>query len=217
MKKAVCLLSGGPDSATVAAMARGEGYDLHCLTFDYGQLGVKEIEGAKKLATYFRAKEHRILDISFLKGLFGRGSSSLLDEGMPMPREFERSLIVPFRNGIMLSIAVGYAATVGAEVVFYGAHGGDAPFYPDCRGEFVSAMERAAVLGTEVGLKIRNPISKLSKAEVIKIGKELGVPLELTWSCYLSRARHCGKCESCVNRKRAFEAAGVPDPTLYER
>ena len=216
MKKAVCLLSGGPDSATVAAIARREGNEIYCLTFDYGQIAAKEIESAKKLAAELGAKEHRILDISFMRDLYGPGVSSLLDAGMPMPREFDRSLIVPFRNGIMLAIAAGYATTVGAEVIFYGAHGGDASFYPDCREEFVSAIERAAMLGTGAELSIKNPLAKLSKAEVIRLAKELGVPLELTWSCYLNRAKHCGRCESCLNRKRAFEEARVRDPTAYE-
>ena len=216
MRKAVCLLSGGPDSATAAAIARKEGYELYCLTFDYGQIGAKEIESAKKLAAGLRAKEHQILDISFLRELYGPGASSLLDERMPMPQEFDQSLIVPFRNGIMLAIATGYATAIGAGAIFYGAHAGDASFYPDCRGEFVSAIERAAVLGTGAELGIKNPLAKRSKAEVIRLAKELGVPLELTWSCYLNREEHCGRCESCVNRKRAFEEAGVQDPTPYE-
>ena len=215
--KAVCLLSGGPDSATAVAIAKREDYELYCLSFNYGQIATKEIESAKKIAEALGAKEHRIVDISFLKELYGPGATALLDEQMPMPEKFERNIIVPFRNGILLAIGAGYAAVIGAEVIFLGAQGDDARFYPDCRQEFVSAIARAISLGTESKLTIRNPLAGKTKAEVIKLAVELGIPLELTWSCYLNREFHCGRCESCQNRRRAFEEAGVKDPTIYEK
>ncbi len=215
--KAVCLLSGGPDSATAVAIAKREDYELYCLSFNYGQIATKEIESAKKIAEALGAKEHRIVDISFLKELYGPGVTALFDEHILMPEKFERSIIVPFRNGILLAIAAGYAAAVGAEVIFFGAQGDDARFYPDCRQEFVSAIARAISLGTESKLTIRNPLAGKTKAEVIKLAVELGIPLELTWSCYLNREFHCGRCESCQNRRRAFEEAGVKDPTIYEK
>lgn len=215
--KAVCLLSGGIDSATAAAIAKREGYELNCLSFNYGQIATKEIESAKKIVEALDAKEHRVVDISFLKELYGPGATALLDEHIPMPEKFEQSIIVPFRNGILLAIAAGYAATVGAEVIFYGAQGDDAQFYPDCRQEFVSVIARAISLGTESKLAVRNPLADKTKAEVIKLAVELGVPLELTWSCYLNREIHCGGCESCRNRRRAFDEAGVKDPTIYAK
>ena len=213
--KAVCLLSGGPDSATAAAVAKREGHELYCLSFNYGQIATKEIKSAKKIARALGAKEHRIIDISSLNELYGSGVAALLDERMPMPEKFEPSLVVPFRNGILLSIATGYAVAVGAEVIFYGAQGDDARFYPDCRKEFVSAVARAISLGTESKLTVRNPLADKTKAEVVKLAAELGVPLELTWSCYLNRELHCGRCESCRNRRRAFREAGTKDPTMY--
>lgn len=213
--KAVCLLSGGPDSAVAAAIAKREGYELYCLSFNYGQIATKELESAKKIANVLGAKEHRIVDVFFLKDLYGPGVTALLDESMPMPEKFEQSVVVPFRNGILLSIAAGYAAAVGAEVIFYGAQGDDARFYPDCRQRFVSAISQAISSGTESNLTVRNPLGDKTKAEVIKLAIELGVPLELTWSCYLNGDLHCGRCESCRNRKRAFEEAGIKDPTMY--
>ncbi len=213
--KAVCLLSGGPDSATAAVVAKREGYELYCLSFNYGQIATKEIESAKKIAKVLGAKEHRVIDISFLKNLYGPRVTALLDEDMPMPEKFEQSVVVPFRNGILLSIAAGYAAAIGAEAIFYGAQGDDARFYPDCKQEFVSAITQAISLGTESKLTVRNPLADKTKAEVIKLAVELGVPLELTWSCYLNRELHCGRCESCRNRRRAFQEASIKDPTRY--
>ncbi len=213
--KAVCLLSGGPDSAAAAAVAKREGYELCCLSFNYGQIAAKEIESAKKIAKALGTKEHRVVDISFLRELYGPGITALTDERMQMPEKFEQSVIVPFRNGILLAIAAGYASTVGAEAIFYGAQGDDARHYPDCRQEFVSAISRAISSGTESKLAVRNPLGGKTKAEVIKLAAELGVPLELTWSCYLNGGLHCGRCESCRNRKRAFAEAGIKDPTTY--
>ncbi|HDM78668.1 MAG TPA: 7-cyano-7-deazaguanine synthase QueC [Deltaproteobacteria bacterium] len=213
--KAVCLLSGGLDSAVAAAIAKNEGYEIYCLSFNYGQIAAKEIECARSIARALGAREHRIIDVSFLKDLYGSGVTALLDKNMPMPERFEQSVIVPFRNGIFISIAAGYAAIIGADVIFYGAQGDDAKFYPDCRQNFVSAISQAVSSGTESKLTLRNPLGDKTKTEVIKIGAELGVPLELTWSCYLDGDVHCGRCESCRNRKRAFEEAGVKDPTTY--
>jgi 7-cyano-7-deazaguanine synthase len=213
--KAVCLVSGGPDSAVAAAMAKKGGYDLYFLSFDYGQIATKELESAKKIAKALGAKEHRVVDISFLKDLYGSGVTALLDEDIPMPERFEQSVIVPFRNGILLSIAAGYAAAIRANAIFYGAQGDDARFYPDCRQEFVSAISQAISSGTESKLTVRNPLVNRTKAEVIKLAVKLKVPLELTWSCYINLKAHCGRCESCRNRKLAFKEARVKDPTIY--
>ena len=131
--KAICLMSGGVDSATSAAIAKSQGYDLYLLSFDYGQLAQREIECARKLAKALGAKEHRVVDITFLKDLYGPGITVLLDRKMAMPGKFEPEVIVPFRNGIMLAIAAGYADSVKADAIFYGPQGDDAPFFPDCR------------------------------------------------------------------------------------
>jgi len=213
--KALCLISGGVDSATSAAIAKSQGYDLYFLSFDYGQLAKRELESARKLAKALGAKEHRIVDITFLKNLYGSGVTALLDKKMSMPSKFEPSVIVPFRNGIMLAIAAGYADFVKADAIFYGPQGDDAPFFPDCRKEFVSAMSKAISTGTGSKLEVRNPLAKKSKAEVIKLAVKLGVPVELTWSCYLNGKLQCGRCESCNNRKNAFKTAGMMDPTKY--
>ncbi len=213
--KAICLISGGVDSATSAAIAKSQGYDLYFLSFDYGQLAQRELDCARKLAKALGAKEHRVVDITFLKGLYGPGVTALLDKKMPMPGKFEPQVIVPFRNGIMLAIAAGYADAVKADAIFYGPQGDDAPFFPDCRAEFVAAMSKAISLGTGSKLEVKNPLAKKPKAEVIKLAVKLGVPLELTWSCYLNGKLQCGRCESCHNRKKAFKSAGVDDPTEY--
>ena len=133
-----------------------------------------------------------------------------------MTSEFSGPIIVPFRNAIFLAAAVAYAVTVGAQKIFYGAHGSDEPFYPDCRKEFYEAFEKAAQLGTDCEISIQAPFSGRKKSEVITEGEKLDVPFELTWSCYLDGDKHCGRCESCVNRKKAFKEAAIADPTEYE-
>ncbi|MEM2878468.1 MAG: 7-cyano-7-deazaguanine synthase QueC [Candidatus Hadarchaeales archaeon] len=213
--KAVCLLSGGPDSAVSAALAKREGYELYCISFDYGQRARKELESARSMAKFLGAKEHRIIDMSYMKDIYGRGVTALTDESMEMPESFKPTVVVPFRNGIMLSIAAGYASALGARAIFYGAHRDDSRFYPDCRDEFVRAMERAVLKGTDEKIEIKAPLLKLRKSDVIKLAAELGIPLEQTWSCYLSEKLHCGACESCMNRKRAFKEAGLEDRTKY--
>lgn len=215
--KAICLISGGVDSATAAAIAKSKGYEIYCLSFDYGQIAKRELESAKKIAEALGAKEHRIVDISFMKKLYGPGVTVLIDERMPMPENFEPSVIVPFRNGIMLAIAGGYASSIGADTIFYGPQGDDALNYPDCRKDFVSAMSKAISLGTDSKLEVKNPLANKSKAEVIKLAVKLSVPVELTWSCYLNGELQCGRCESCKNRRNAFKAAGIKDPTKYAK
>ncbi len=216
MKKAVCLLSGGPDSATVVAIAKNEGYEVHCLSFDYGQIASKELDSARNVSRFIGVK-YKVIDISFLKDIYGSGVTALTDKKMKMPGKFEPSVIVPFRNGILLSIATAYAASIGAEAIFYGPQLDDAPFYPDCRDEFVKAMSKAIKLGTDLKITVKNPIGKKTKSEVFKLASKLGVPLELTWSCYLNGKYQCGKCESCRNRIKAFKEAEIPDPTRYQK
>jgi 7-cyano-7-deazaguanine synthase len=213
-KKCVVVLSGGPDSATVAYWAKAQGYEIYPITFNYGQIAVKETEAAQKIAQSLGTTT-KIIDLSALKEIFS-GNTSLVSRDIPLTSEFSSPIIVPFRNAIFLSVAVAYTITVGAKYIFYGAQGSDEPFYPDCRRDFYEAFERAARLGTCQDIIIRAPFSSQKKSYLINKGVELGVPFELTWSCYLDGAEHCGKCESCTNRKRAFAEAGLVDPTKYE-
>ncbi len=212
-KKCVVVLSGGPDSAVVAYWAKKEGYELFPITFNYGQIAVRETASAQEIAEGLCAKT-KIVELSALKEVFG-DVTSLCNTNIPLTSEFSQPIIVPFRNAIFLSVAVSYAVSVGADKIFYGAHGSDEPFYPDCRREFYETFEKAARLGTGERISIQAPFSGKRKSAVIKEGVELGVPFEFTWSCYRDAERHCGKCESCVNRKKAFQEAGVPDPTEY--
>jgi 7-cyano-7-deazaguanine synthase len=213
-EKCVVVLSGGTDSATVVYWAKKQGYDLSALTFKYGQIATKETDCAQKIAAKLGAPI-KVIDLSTLKEVFGE-VTALCNPDIPMTSNFSQPIIVPFRNAIFLSVAVSYAASIGANKIFYGAQGSDEPFYPDCRREFYKAFETAACLGTGTEIAIEAPFSGKPKSETIRMGAELGVPFELTWSCYLNGVEHCGKCESCVNRKRAFSEAGVSDPTEYE-
>ena len=216
MKKTKCVivLSGGPDSATVAYWARKQGFDVYNITFNYGQIATKEIACAEKIAQKLLTPI-KIIDLSSLKEVFG-DVTSLCNASIPMTPSFSQPIIVPFRNAIFLSVAVSYASSIFANKIFYGAHGSDEPFYPDCRREFYKAFEKAACLGTGTEIIIEAPFSYKPKSETIKAGTKLGVPFDLTWSCYRDGAKHCGKCESCINRKKAFSDAGIPDPTEYE-
>jgi 7-cyano-7-deazaguanine synthase len=213
-EKCVIVLSGGPDSAVVAYWAKNQGYTLYPITFNYGQIAVKETHCAQKIAESLGAKT-KIVDLSALKDVFG-DVTSLCNSNIPLTSEFSQPIIVPFRNAIFLSVAVSYAVSVGADKIFYGAHGSDEPFYPDCRREFYETFEKAAKLGTGEDIMIQAPFSGKRKSEVIRTGAELNVPFELTWSCYRDSQKHCGKCESCVNRKKAFRETGIKDPTKYE-
>jgi 7-cyano-7-deazaguanine synthase len=214
-KKCVVVLSGGPDSATVAYWAKQQGYTIYPITFKYGQIAVKETKCAQKIAQKLGTST-KIIDLSALKEIFS-DVTSLCNQNIPLTAEFSAPIIVPFRNAIFLSAAVAYAVAVGADKIFYGAQGSDEPFYPDCRREFYEAFEKAARLGTCEEITIKAPFSGGKKSDLIKEGVKLGVPFELTWSCYLDGERHCGKCESCVNRKKAFKDAKVSDPTKYEK
>ncbi|MCW4011888.1 MAG: 7-cyano-7-deazaguanine synthase QueC [Candidatus Bathyarchaeota archaeon] len=211
--KAVVILSGGPDSVTVAYWAKAQGYDVTAITFDYGQKAQHEIEIAAEIAEGLGI-EHRIVDLSNLSEIY-EGVTSLVDKSIDVSSEFTDPIIVPFRNGVFMAVTVAYADGVGANHIFYGAHGSDEPFYPDCRREFYEAFQKAAQLGTEKPIEISSPFSDLQKSGIIKAAVELGVPLEKTWSCYLNGPVHCGACESCHNRQKAFKEAGLPDPTEY--
>lgn len=214
MRRCVVILSGGPDSVTAAYWAREKGYEVHALTFNYSQKAQVEIEYAAEITRILKIP-HKIIDLSNLSGIY-EGVTSLVDKGMEVTGEFTDPIIVPFRNGVFLSVAVAFADGIGADLVLYGAHAGDEEFYPDCRREFYEAFEKAARLGTAKDITITSPLSHLRKSGVLREAVRLGVPLEKTWSCYLQGPIHCGECESCNNRKRAFAEAGITDPTKYE-
>lgn len=225
MRKAVVLLSGGLDSTVTLAKAKEEGYELYPLSFDYGQRHDKEVESAKKVAEWFKAHEHRVINIDLAQ----IGGSALTDKGIEVPEKRRIEEIgedipityVPARNTILLAFAIGYAEVVGAETVFIGANALDYSGYPDCRPEYFEAFQKATELGTKTGvqgkpIQIKYPLINMTKAEIVKEGERLNVPFHLTWSCYKGREKACGKCDSCVLRLKGFRGAGVEDPIEYE-
>lgn len=221
--KAVAILSGGLDSSGVASFWKDKVFEIFPLTFDYGQRAKVEIERAREIAKILGAPSHKVVDISFMKDLYG-SSNVLTDESKSVPSSFQSSIIVPIRNAVFLTIATAYAFSIGAEVVAYGAHLTDQP-YPDCRPEFTKKLAEALNLGdfdainsrTHPPVDIWSPAMEgLSKSEMLKVSyKSLGNSVFRTWSCYLDGAKQCGVCESCNNRKSAFRQAGISDLTEY--
>jgi 7-carboxy-7-deazaguanine synthase len=222
-KNAVAIVSGGIDSSTLLyKLVKEDGYEVHALTFDYGQKHVKEIESAKKITSYLDVP-HKVVNLSELGEIL---TSALTDPSINVPevppeaQHYQDSLkitVVPYRNAIFLSIATGYASSIGANYVFYAAHFSDRGQYPDCRSEFVKAFENAARIGTgNDEIIIDAPFVEMKKNEIIRLGNRLMVPFDLTWSCYNGQERHCGICSSCRERKRAFKEAAIADPTEYE-
>jgi 7-cyano-7-deazaguanine synthase len=225
-KKAVILLSGGVDSTTCLAIAREEGYELHALSFDYGQRHSVELERAARIAERFGAN-HLIVTLDLAK----IGGSALTDKEIPVPKgrlsQQNGAQIpltyVPARNTLFLAYALAWAEVLRAEDIFIGVNAIDYSGYPDCRPEYVQAFENLANLATKAGVegmlefKIHTPLIRLTKAEIIKKGRELGVDFGLTHSCYdpLADGRACGECESCMLRRKGFEEAGVVDPVRY--
>jgi len=223
MNRAVVLLSGGLDSATVLAIARAEGFACHALSVDYGQRHAIELDAASRVAKALNAAEHRVmrLDLSAL------GGSALTDRSIAVPIGGVKSgeipvTYVPARNTIFLALALAYAEVLGAHDVFFGANAVDYSGYPDCRPEFVQAFERLANLATKAGvegrsMRLHTPIILLTKAEIIRRGRALGVDYTLTISCYQADAegRACGLCDACRLRREGFAGAGLADPTVY--
>jgi len=222
MKPAVVLLSGGLDSATCVALARSQGFDCYCLSFDYGQRHSAELDAARRVASALGAVEHRVINF----GLAQFGGSALTDTSIAVPTGGVQPGIpvtyVPARNTIMLSLALAWAEVLGSRDIFVGVNAVDYSGYPDCRPEYIAAFEKMANLATKAGvegvkLSIHAPLIDLSKAQIIQTGTALGVDYGLTVSCYQADAdgRACGECDSCRLRAEGFAAAGVADPTHY--
>lgn len=221
-KTAVLIVSGGMDSVTLAYRYHQLGYSLVLLSFNYGQRHRKELEYARRCAERLGGVHH-VVDLSSITALLP--GSSLTDNAVSVPEghyaaESMKTTVVPNRNAIMLSIAWAHAVAIGAEVVAFGAHGGDHFIYPDCRPEFFNLLGRAFVSGNSgfgsPTLQLEAPFLQGSKADIAFLGKVLNVPFKDTWSCYKGGDIHCGKCGTCVERKEAFILAGVVDPTEYE-
>lgn len=219
-KKAVILLSGGLDSATVVAMAKAQGFACYTMSFDYGQRHRAELQAAERVSQQM-AVEHKVIGIN----LDGIGGSALTDSAIAVPEQIGDGIpvtYVPARNTVFLSLALGWAEVLGARDIFIGVNAVDYSGYPDCRPEFIEAFERMANLATKAGVEgssfaIRAPLQDLSKAEIVKLGVELGVDYSMTVSCYQAddEGRACRVCDSCRLRAAGFEAAGLIDPTRY--
>ena len=221
--KAVVLLSGGLDSATVLAIAREAGYDSHCLSVDYGQRHRAELPAAAAVAQALGARAHRVVTLD----LTTFGGSALTDRNIAVPVAGVASGIpityVPARNTIMLSLALAWAEVLAAQHIFFGANAVDYSGYPDCRPEYMRAFEALGNLATKAAvegspLTLHTPVIRLTKAEIIRRGSALGVDYALTVSCYQAddAGRACGRCDSCRLRRSGFSAAGIADPTRYQ-
>lgn len=221
MKRAVVLLSGGLDSATVLAMARAQGFECYALSVDYGQRHRAELAAAQRVARALGAHEHRVINID----LTGFGGSALTDASIAVPEHASSGIpltYVPARNTIMLSLALAWAEVLQSQDIFFGVNAVDYSGYPDCRPEYVDAFERMANLATKAAIEgkpltLHAPLLHLSKAEIIRQGVRLGVDYGLTVSCYQAdeEGRACGRCDSCRLRREGFQSAGVPDSTRY--
>lgn len=220
-EKAVVLVSGGLDSATVLAMAKSQGFHCFTLSFDYGQRHRAELVAAEKVAAAYPDVVHKVVTLN----LDSIGGSALTDQDIAVPKSPTEGIpvtYVPARNTIFLSIALGWAEVLGASRIFIGVNAVDYSGYPDCRPEFIEAFTQLANVATKVGveggvMQICAPLSALSKADIIRAGVALGVDYSATVSCYQADAsgRACGRCDSCRLRREGFEAAGVSDPTRY--
>jgi len=219
--KAVVLLSGGLDSATVLAIARRQGFACHALSLDYGQRHATELAAARRVAAALGAVEHKTIALD----LTAIGGSALTDPAIAVPQVPSAGIpvtYVPARNTVFLALALGWAEVLGAQDLFIGVNAVDYSGYPDCRPEYIAAFERLANLATRAGVegvafRVNAPLMRMSKAEIIRSGVGLGVDYGLTLSCYAAdnEGRACGRCDSCRLRAAGFAAAGIPDPTHY--
>lgn len=213
----VVIYSGGMDSYTLLHVARAQGLNVHALSFNYGQRHVRELESASAVCESLDIP-HKVIDIRAM-GEVMAGSALTSDADVPEGHYEEDSMkatVVPNRNMILLSLATGYAVTVGASAVWYGAHGGDHAIYPDCRPEFVEKMDAVCRVANYEPVAVEAPFMALDKGEILAEGLKLGLDYSQTWTCYNGRERACGRCGSCVERLEAFASHGVTDPLVYE-
>lgn len=217
---AVLAFSGGMDSTTLAAHYDHIGYRLLLLSFDYGQRHARELDAARAVAAHYRA-EHHVVDLTSIAKLMP--GSALTDPTVPVPdghyaADTMRTTVVPNRNAIMANVAAGIASAHGAGVVALGVHAGDHAIYPDCRPRFLDALQdsiTAALAGLPTPI-VEAPFLHRTKTDIARRAAELGAPLHLSWSCYKGGRHHCGTCGTCTERREAFAAAGLTDPTEYE-
>ena len=215
--KAVIIYSGGMDSFTVLHKARQSGYKLHALSFNYGQKHSKELDVAAKVCLQ-KGIPHKIIDITAINSLLGDSS---LTTGIDIPEghyaeDNMKSTVVPNRNMILLSLATAYAISLKAGKVFYGAHSGDHTIYPDCRPEFVEAVNAVTKIADWQPVEITAPYLYQSKIDILKDGLAMGLDYSQTWTCYNGREKACGKCGACQERLEAFEINNIQDPLDYE-
>jgi 7-cyano-7-deazaguanine synthase len=220
-RRAIVLLSGGLDSATVLAIARSQNYECYALSVEYGQRHRAELDAARRIAAALRAHEHRTMRVD----LAGIGGSALTDAKLAVPEALEPGIpvtYVPARNTLFLSLALGWAEVIGAGDIFVGVNAVDYSGYPDCRPAFIKAFEQLAQVATKAGVEggrfqIHAPLIQMSKADIIRAGAALGVDFGATVSCYQATAdgRACAKCDSCRLRAAGFAAANIRDPTAY--
>jgi 7-cyano-7-deazaguanine synthase len=221
-RKAVVLLSGGLDSATVLALARQQGYSCYAMSLDYGQRHSAELDAARRVAEAMGVADHKVIPID----LTLIGGSALTDSGIDVPEQPGDGIpvtYVPARNTVFLSLALGWAEVLGAWDLFIGVNAVDYSGYPDCRPEYIQAFQRLCQLATRAGVEggefqVHAPLINMSKAEIIQTGNRLGVDYALTVSCYAAdrAGRACGRCDSCRLRAAGFAEAGVEDPTHYQ-
>lgn len=216
--KTVLIYSGGIDSTVLLYDLLNSGYDVKALSVNYGQRHGKELDCAKSLCKQLNV-EHHVADLTALNPLLS--GSSLTSPHVQVPEghyedESMKATVVPNRNMILLSIATGWAMSTGASSVSYAAHSGDRAIYPDCREEFADAMNGVMEIAGWDKVSLNRPFSSLAKADIVKLGDELDVPFEQTWSCYKGGQVHCGVCGTCVERREAFQLSGVTDPTIYD-
>ncbi|CAM3506198.1 7-cyano-7-deazaguanine synthase QueC [Parendozoicomonas haliclonae] len=217
-KKAVVIYSGGMDSFTVLHKARQQGYELFALSFNYGQRHSKELEYAARVCEQLQIP-HKVVDITAINQLVG--GSALTSDEIAVPEghyaeENMKATVVPNRNMILLSLATGYALSIGADKVFYGAHSGDHTIYPDCRPEFVEAVNKVTQICDWTPVTIEAPYLYASKIEILRDGLAMGLDYGQTWTCYNGREHACGKCGSCAERLEAFTLNNATDPLAYE-
>ena len=215
--KVVVIYSGGMDSRTVLEKAIQDGYDVYALSFNYGQRHSVELEYAKRV-TEKKNINHKIIDITSINELL-QGSSLTSDIDIPEGHYEEdsmKSTVVPNRNMIMLSLAIGYAVSLESDKVYYGVHSGDHAIYPDCRPEFLEEMNHVAAIANYQSVEIYAPYLDGNKETILLDGYEMGIDYSDTWTCYNGRQKACGKCGACQERLEAFKSIGKDDPLIYE-